>query len=954
MSDSTMPSQSGTSSIPPFRYSARLAADIESRWQDAWDAQGTFHAPNPAGPLKDAVAVGNRPKAFILDMFPYPSGAGLHVGHPLGYIGTDVFARFKRMQGYNVLHALGYDSFGLPAEQHAITTGIHPRVNTESNIANMRRQLRRLGLGHDPRRSVSTTDESFYKWTQWIFLQIHGAWYDTETERARPIADLIAAFENGDRSTPDGRAWSALSVGERHDIIDDHRLAYLSNAPVNWCPGLGTILANEEVTAEGRSDIGNYPVFKRNMRQWMMRITSYADRLLDDLDRLDWPEPIKLMQRNWIGRSDGARVSFATSAGDIEVFTTRPDTLFGATFMVLSPEHPLVDALTTTDQRTQVATYQAEAAAKADNERQDDSQKKTGVFTGAMATNPVTGTDIPIYIADYVLMGYGTGAIMAVPSGDQRDFAFARAYNLPIVATQMPPASWFDARSIAPSADCSTWPEAFVGDGEYINSTNDSISLNGLTSIVDAKSRMNAWLAQHNLGEPTTTYRLRDWLFSRQRYWGEPFPIVYDEDGRAYAVPTQALPVLLPELADFKPTALSPDDATSDPVPPLARVSDWTRVTLDLGDGPREYRREVNVMPQWAGSCWYEMRYLDPTNSEVFIDHEVERYWMGPEHEGHTGGVDLYVGGVEHAVLHLLYARFWHKVLHDLGHVSSEEPFHRLFNQGYIQAYAYRDARGQTVPATEVEESGDNYTWQGETVIREYGKMGKSLKNIVTPDEMYEEFGADTFRLYEMAMGPLDASRPWNTRDVVGMQRFLQRLWRNIIDEYTGDSIVVDDAAPEELVRHLNRTIVGVEDDFAHLRFNTAIAKLIEFNNALTQHVSAHKTSPISLVEPLVQMLSPLCPHLADELWFRLGHDSTVTYVPFPVADPSKLIEDTIEVPVQINGKVRARITVAPTASIEEHLELALALEPIIAALDGKTPLKTIVVPGRTVNLVVK
>jgi leucyl-tRNA synthetase len=954
MSDSTMPSQSGPSSIPPFRYSARLAADIESRWQDAWDAQGTFHAPNPAGPLKDSVAVGNRPKAFILDMFPYPSGAGLHVGHPLGYIGTDVFARFKRMQGYNVLHALGYDSFGLPAEQHAITTGIHPRVNTESNIANMRRQLRRLGLGHDPRRSVSTTDESFYKWTQWIFLQIHGAWYDTETERARPIADLIAAFENGDRPTPDGRAWSALSAGERHDIVDDHRLAYLSNAPVNWCPGLGTILANEEVTAEGRSDIGNYPVFKRNMRQWMMRITSYADRLLDDLDRLDWPEPIKLMQRNWIGRSDGARVSFSTSAGDIEVFTTRPDTLFGATFMVLSPEHPLVDALTTTDQRTQVAAYQAEAAAKADNERQDDSQKKTGVFTGAMATNPVTGTDIPIYIADYVLMGYGTGAIMAVPSGDQRDFAFARAYNLPIVATQMPPASWFDARSIAPSADCSTWPEAFVGDGEYINSTNDSVSLNGLTSIIDAKSRMNAWLAQHNLGEPTTTYRLRDWLFSRQRYWGEPFPIVYDEDGRAYAVPTQALPVLLPELADFKPTALSPDDATSDPVPPLARVTDWTRVTLDLGDGPREYRREVNVMPQWAGSCWYEMRYLDPTNSEVFIDHEVERYWMGPEHEGHTGGVDLYVGGVEHAVLHLLYARFWHKVLHDLGHVSSEEPFHRLFNQGYIQAYAYRDARGQTVPATEVEESGDNYTWQGETVIREYGKMGKSLKNIVTPDEMYEEFGADTFRLYEMAMGPLDASRPWNTRDVVGMQRFLQRLWRNIIDEYTGDSIVVDDAAPEELVRHLNRTIVGVEDDFAHLRFNTAIAKLIEFNNALTQHVSAHKTSPISLVEPLVQMLSPLCPHLADELWFRLGHDSTVTYVPFPVADPSKLIEDTIEVPVQINGKVRARITVAPTASIEEHLELALALEPIIAALDGKTPLKTIVVPGRTVNLVVK
>jgi leucyl-tRNA synthetase len=713
-------------------------------------------------------------------------------------------------------------------------------------------------------------------------------------------------------------------------------------------------LANEEVTAEGRSDIGNYPVFKRNMRQWVMRITAYADRLISDLDRLDWPEPIKLMQRNWIGRSEGARVTFTTTSGPIEVFTTRPDTLFGATFLVLSPEHPLVDTLTTASQKSAVAAYQAEAAAKQDNERQDDSKQKTGVFTGATATNPVSGKDIPIYIADYVLMGYGTGAIMAVPAGDQRDFDFARTYDLLITAIQMPPVAWFDQLGIASSADCSTWPSAFVGDGVYINSENGSLSLNGLKSISEATTVMNAWLAENNCGEPTITYRLRDWLFSRQRYWGEPFPIVYDEDGRAHAVPTSALPVLLPELADFKPTALDPNDASSDPIPPLARVKDWTTVSLDLGDGMREYRREVNVMPQWAGSCWYEMRYLDPTNSDAFINHEVERYWMGPQGDGHTGGADLYVGGVEHAVLHLLYARFWHKVLHDLGHVSSEEPFHRLFNQGYIQAYAYRDDRGQTVPAAEVIETDGVYSWEGETVAREYGKMGKSLKNIVTPDEMYEEFGADTFRLYEMAMGPLDASRPWNTRDVVGMQRFLQRLWRNVIDEDTGDTVVTEDEAPEELMRHLHRTIVGVDADLQHLRFNTAIAKLIEFNNALTGLVNTTHVAPRELVEPLVQMLSPLCPHLADELWFRLGHDSTVTYVPFPVADPALLVEDSIEVPVQINGKVRARIQMSPTATEDEHLAAAMSLDAIITALEGRTPLKTIVVPGRTVNIVVK
>ncbi len=954
MSDKAMPPAGQGGNTPVHRYSARLAAEIESRWQDRWEREGTFEAPNPAGPLADAAKVAGREKLFVLDMFPYPSGAGLHVGHPLGYIGTDVFARYKRMRGFNVLHALGYDSFGLPAEQHAIATGVHPRVNTEANIANMRRQLRRLGLAHDARRSVSTTDEAFYKWTQWIFLQIHGAWYDDTARRARPIRELEREFETGTRSTTAGAAWAEMSPGERHDELDRHRLAYLSDAPVNWCPGLGTILANEEVTAEGRSDIGNYPVFKRNMRQWMMRITAYADRLVDDLDRLDWPEPIKLMQRNWIGRSDGARVTFSSVAGPIEVFTTRPDTLFGATFMVLSPEHPLVDALVTSERRDEVEAYRAAAAAKADADRQDDSREKTGVDTGATAKNPVTGGEIPVWVADYVLMGYGTGAIMAVPSGDQRDFEFARRYSLPIVATQMPTDDWFESHEMTPTLDCSAWPEAFVGDGQYVQSSNEHVSLDGLGSIAEAKSRITAWLESRGVGEHSITYRLRDWLFSRQRYWGEPFPVVYDESGRAHAVPADQLPVLLPELADFKPTALDPDDAESDPVPPLARVTDWAEVELDLGDGVRRWRREVNVMPQWAGSCWYELRYLDPTNNTAFVDPDVERYWMGPRGEGHTGGVDLYVGGVEHAVLHLLYARFWHKVLFDLGHVSSEEPFHRLFNQGYIQAFAYRDERGQTVPAAEVVERDGSYVWNGESVSREYGKMGKSLKNIVTPDEMYDEFGADTFRLYEMSMGPLEASRPWNTRDVVGMQRFLQRLWRNMVDEDTGALTVDDSAAPEALARHLHRTISGVGADMESLRFNTAIAKLIEFNNALTQHVNASGATPRSVAEPLVQMLSPLCPHLAEELWSRLGHADSVTWVPFPAADPALLVEDSIEVPVQVNGKVRGRISIAPGADETAHVEAAMAVDNVRTALDGKQIVKTVVVPGRTVNIVVK
>ena len=914
------------SKIPAFRYTSGLANQIESKWQDHWDAEGTFEAPNPAGPLAQPEKVAGREKLFVLDMFPYPSGAGLHVGHPLGYIATDVFARYKRMTGYNVLHALGYDSFGLPAEQHAIVTGIHPRINTESNIANMRRQLRRLGLGHDARRSVSTTDEDFYKWTQWIFLQIFNSWYDETQNRARPISELVDEFASGKRDTGMG-AWSGLSKVEQQDAINNHRLVYLSNAPVNWCPGLGTILANEEVTAEGRSDIGNYPVFKRNMRQWTMRITKYADRLLDDLDRLDWPDAIKLMQRNWIGRSEGARVRFGSTAGPIEVFTTRPDTLFGATFMVLSPEHPLVDALTTSEQQSAVAKYRETAAALQDADRTDDSRKKTGEFIGAYATNPVNGAQIPVWIADYVLMGYGTGAIMAVPSGDERDMEFATAYDLPVI-------------------------DVVNEDGEYVNSSNDSVSLNGKRTKAEAISLMTAWLDKNDHGNSAITYKLRDWLFSRQRYWGEPFPIVYDENDQPISVPASALPVLLPELADFKPQALDPNDETTNPIPPLARIQDWVNVTLDLGDGPKQYRREVNVMPQWAGSCWYELRYLDPTNTEAFIDKDVEKYWMGPKHAGHTGGVDLYVGGVEHAVLHLLYARFWHKVLHDLGHVSSEEPFHRLFNQGYIQAYAYRDERGQTVPANEVEEANGTYTWQGEKVIREYGKMGKSLKNIVTPDEMYDEFGADTFRLYEMSTGPLDASRPWNTRDVVGMQRFLQRSWRNLVDEDTGSLHVSDAEAPLQLKRDLHKAIHGVGIDMQNLRFNTAISKLIELNNALTIYVNEHGSTPREVAVPLVQMLSPLCPHMAEELWSMLGQTTELTFTPFPVADPALLVSDTIEIPIQVNGKVRSKLSVVPTVTDDELRALALADEKVIALLNGAEPAKVVIVPKRLVNVV--
>ncbi len=929
---------------PKFRYTGALAQEIELRWQDRWEADGTFEAPNPAGPLADPARIAGRPKMFVLDMFPYPSGTGLHVGHPLGFIGTDIYSRYKRMTGFNVMYTMGFDAFGLPAEQHAVETGQHPAITTAANVTNYRRQLRRLGLSHDARRSISTTDPGYYRWTQWIFLQIFNSWYDAEAGKARPISELIAQYESGDRATDDGRAWADLSTAERNVIVEGHRLAYVSDAPVNWCPGLGTVVANEEVTADGRSDRGNFPVFKRNMRQWMMRITSYADRLIADLDLLEWTDAIKAMQRNWIGRSEGASVHFASPAGPITVFTTRPDTLFGATFMVLAPEHPLVDRLTTPERREVVAQYRHQAASKKDIDRQDDTREKTGVATGSYAINPLTGESIPIWIADYVLMGYGTGAIMAVPCGDQRDFEFARLYGLPIPAIQQPPDR---------SLDTSTWDSAFVGDAPFVNSSNDSLDLNGIDSVATAKQLTNQWLAEHGHGEAAITYKLRDWLFSRQRYWGEPFPIVYDIDGNPHGLPDRELPLVLPETDSFSPRTFDPNDEFSNPESPLDRLESWTHVELDIGDGPQQYRRDTNVMPQWAGSCWYELRYLDPTNEQQFVDPEVERYWMGPQPEGHDGhehpgGVDLYVGGVEHAVLHLLYARFWHKVLFDLGHVSSKEPYYRLFNQGYILAAAFKDEREIYVDATEVVERDGNYFHGDLPVTREWGKMGKSLKNAVTPDDICQSFGADTLRLYEMAMGPLDASRPWETRDVVGMYRFLQRLWRNVVDEETGDLAVLDTNATIDTKRLLHHTIAGVRDDMEALRFNTAIAKLIELNNHLTKLGGC----PRDIADPLVLMVAPLAAHLAEELWAKLGHAESVAYQSFPTADPALLVAETVEYPVQVNGKVRGRVIVAAGTEPSGVELAALADDKVIASLAGATPKKVIVIPGRMVNIV--
>jgi leucyl-tRNA synthetase len=952
----------------PFRYDARLANEIELAWQDRWEARGTFHAPNPAGPLAAGFArVAGQPKFYVLDMFAYPSGSGLHVGHPLGYIATDVYARFLRMTGHAVLHAYGYDAFGLPAEQYAIDTGQHPAVTTRNNIDTMRRQLRRLGLGHDTRREIATTDPGFYRWTQWMFLRIFGSWFDEEQGRARPVADLIAGFEAGTRqptgpANPGGLPWAELDEATRRRVVDARRLAYISAELVNWCPALGTVLANEEVTAGGRSDVGNYPVYRRPLRQWMLRITAYAERLLADLEPLDWPEPVKQMQRNWIGPSDGAIITFAvagaaaaqgtgSATASVKVFTTRPDTLLDASYLVLAPEHPLADALaagqwppgtpgswkfSAGSPAAAVRAYREFAMALGDRQRAA-SRDKTGAFTGCYVTNPASGGQIPVFLADYAVMGYGTGAVMGVPAHDDRDMEFAREFGLPVFAAPAP----------APALAL-----ASASPGNPVEAAITQLENSGR-------------------GYRKRTYRLRDWLFSRQRYWGEPFPIVYDSQGLPVPLPDDQLPVTLPEMTDFR--AGQPDDEAADeaadPVPPLARAAGWADVELDLGAGRQAYRRELNTMPQWAGSCWYYLRYLDPRNDEAFADPAVERYWMVPGGAAPgDGGVDLYVGGVEHAVLHLLYARFWHKVLFDLGHVSTREPFLRLVNQGYILADAFTDARGMYVPAAEVEQVADG-SWArgGEPVARRSGKMGKSLKNGVSPDEMYARYGADTLRLYEMAMGPLDADRPWHTDDVVGVYRFLQRLWRSMVDERTGELAVDDGPLDEDTERILHRTAGAVRDHYAALRFNVAIARLQELVSHASRLTAAlgdgpgaaqgampRGALPRSLAEPLVLMVAPLAPHIAEELWARLGHGESVSQAAFPAADEPLAAEPVVVLPVQVNGRVRFRIEVPPDAS-EEQARQILTGHPQFARQVGDAAVeRVIIVPGRVASVVTR
>lgn len=986
MSDNETSANAHVSELPvaPFRYDAQMAQQIEEKWQHTWDEEGAFWAANVSGELTDGKGrhADGRPSFFAMDMFPYPSGKGLHVGHPLGYLATDVVSRYHRMKGENVLHAMGYDAFGLPAEQYAVQTGQHPRVTTEANIANMRRQLKRMGLSFDDRRSFATIDPEYVRWTQWIFSRIFDAWYDPDTKNpsgsmgcARPISTLIEQFRSGERPIDghEGQSWDELSEVEREDVLNEYRLAYISKSPVNWCPGLGTVLANEEVTAEGRSERGNFPVFQRELRQWSMRITAYGHRLIEDLDAIDWPQKVKLMQRNWIGESHGASVHFTVPSPDgdqdMEIYTTRPDTLFGTTFCVVSPEHPLLAHVPeqwpdgVTDQWTggyaspveAVTAYRDEASRKTAKDRVEEAGSKTGLFTGLYATNPITGAQLPIFTADYVLMDYGTGAIMAVPGGDQRDYDFATAYGLPVIYT------------VEPTAESGDSLENYIGqapyvshDGVVINSSvdatwkrGDALSLDGL-SVDDAIVKVTTWLEEAQVGKGTVSYRLRDWLFSRQRYWGEPFPVVYDKQGVPHLVPDDQLPINLPDVPDYSPKTFDSEDAQSNPEAPLSRNEDWIEVTMDLGDGEQTYWRDTNTMPNWAGSCWYYMRYLDPHDSKHMVEADEYDYWMGPNHSkdaGRAGGVDLYIGGVEHAVLHLLYSRFWHKILFDLGYVDSFEPFHKLFNQGMIQAYAYTDDRGQYVPADEVEESTNDagestFTWQGEHVNREFGKMGKSLKNIVTPDYMYDHYGADTFRLYEMSMGPLDESRPWNTRNVVGSMRFLQRLWRNVVDESTGETTVVDSEPDEKTLKLLHNTIADVTVEMEAMRPNTAIAKLIVLNN----HLTGLKQVPRAAVEPLILMLAPIAPHIAEELWSRLGHDESLIHHPWPQADERYVGQDLVTAVVQIKGKVRAKLEVAP--DIDPDTLEKMALEAVADRLNGVPPRKVIVKAPKIVSIV--
>lgn len=843
---------------------------FESKWQQIWDERKTFKVNNPGEEGFDA----SKPKYYVLDMFPYPSGAGLHVGHPEGYTATDIVARFKRMNGFNVLHPMGWDSFGLPAEQYAIKTGQHPSVTTFRNIDNFRRQLKMLGFSYDWDREIATTDHEYVRWTQWIFLQLYNSYYNKELKKARPVSELE-------------------EQGLSREEIDQRRLAYVAEAAVNWSPDLGTVLANEEVE-EWKSK--GHRVERRPLRQWMLRITDYAERLIDELEPLDWPESIKLLQRNWIGKSEGAEVDFTLDGETITVYTTRPDTLFGATYMVLSPEHPLVDTVTTPEQKHAVEQYRAQCASKSDLERTDLSKEKTGVFTGAYAVNPVNGKQIPVWIADYVLMGYGTGAIMAVPAHDERDFAFAQVFGLPILQVVQPPSEDTDWRG-------------FCG---YEGSSVNSGFLTGLPTP-EAKEKMILWLEENGKGRRKVNYKLRDWLFSRQRYWGEPFPIVW-ENGRHRALPESELPVLQPDLDDFAPTG--------DPRGPLVKAAEWIAYTPTA-------HRETNTMPQWAGSCWYYLRYLDPANTERFVSREAEQYWMGSA--GSPGGVDLYVGGTEHAVLHLLYARFWHKVLFDLGYLSTNEPFQKLVNQGLILG-----------------EDGQ--------------KMSKSRGNVVNPDDIVREYGADSLRLYEMFMGPLKDVKPWATKGVEGISRFLARVWRvafreNQEGEWEINSKLVENA-PEAGVlavrKELHKTIKKVTEDINGMSFNTAIAKMMECTNAMT----SADVVDVQDYDAFLTLLNPFAPHLTEEIHSRLQTafpalaQTQLCQKSWPEWEEALLEENTVPMVIQVNGKLRDKLEVPKDISREELEKLALASAKVKTFLDGVTVRKVIVVPGRLVNIV--
>src|SRR6266487_3663989 len=866
---------------------------LEAKWQARWAADHT-NEPDLDRP---------RRPFYNLMMFPYPSAEGLHVGNMFAFTGADIYGRFRRLQGHDVFEPIGFDAFGIHSENYALSVGINPAQLIPQNIATFRRQLTRFGGMFDWRHELSTTDPRYYKWTQWIFVQLYKA-----------------------------------------------GIAFRKKAAVNWCPKDMSVVANEQVINGYCERHPDTRVEQRFLEQWFFAITRYAERLLKNLDRLDWSDSTRTLQHNWIGRSEGAELVFETPAGQkITVFTTRPDTVFGATYMVLAPEHPLVDALSADSwpdaakpawtggldtPRDAVAAYRASTAGRSDLERQAGAaKKKTGVFTGAFAMNPANGAELPIFIADYVLMGYGTGAIMAVPGQDERDWEFAEIFDLPIIRTVQPPED-FDGK-------------AYGGEGPAINSG----FLDG-KGVADAKAAIVAWLEEYGHGRGAVTYRVRDWLFSRQRYWGEPFPIVYDDTGLPVALPDSMLPLELPETNDFSPKSFAPDDAGSEPEPPLGRLTDWVNVTLDLGDAPKQYRRETSTMPNWAGSCWYELRYLDPTNTEQVVDPEVERYWMGPAADRPAGGVGLYVGGVEHAVLHLLYARFWHKVLFDLGYLSSSEPFHRLINQGYLQLPAYTNANGFYVEAAEVEERDGEFFYRGERVNQEFGKIGKSLKNVITPDRFIADYSTDTFRLFEMFGGPLVQSRPWDAKAIVGPYRLLQRVWRAVIDEESGVPHVSDEPIPDELNRLLHKTIHAVRDGYETLRFNTSIARITELNNAI---VAAYPNggAPRALAEPMVLMLAPLAPHIAEELWSRLGHAESLAWQAFPAADPALLVDEAVDVPVQVNGKVRSVVSVPADADAAAMQAAARADAKIVAALDGREVKRVITVPGRLVNFVV-